>query len=217
MLVDTHANPDAQRDNLAPDVSVYTADNIPGADTKTDFSKMELFVELKFAESSNPFRDPKDPRQPQAGSFRFENDSDVSRLHRGQLCSYEAAHTGSQLRVHTFTLSVCGPSARFIRWDRAGAVVTRSFDYIKEPHILANFFWCYAHLNHSQRGYDTSVSPASPEDLQQIQHVENRLRGENTAHREFHIIMVPDRDHPKVETPFIMSFPPKYTARSPFG
>jgi len=29
--------------------------------------------------------------------------------------------------------------------------------------------------------------------------------------------MVPDRDDPKVETPFIISFPPKYTARSPFG
>ena len=53
VLVDTHANPDAQRDNLAPDVSVYAADNIPEAGTKTDFSKMELFVELKFAESSD--------------------------------------------------------------------------------------------------------------------------------------------------------------------
>jgi hypothetical protein len=29
--------------------------------------------------------------------------------------------------------------------------------------------------------------------------------------------MVPDHDVPKVETPFIISFPPKYTARSPFG
>jgi hypothetical protein len=29
--------------------------------------------------------------------------------------------------------------------------------------------------------------------------------------------MVPDRDDPKVETPFIISFPPKYTTRSPFG
>jgi hypothetical protein len=29
--------------------------------------------------------------------------------------------------------------------------------------------------------------------------------------------MVPNRDDPKVETPFIISFPPKYTAHSPFG
>ena len=197
-----------------PDISVYADDDFPDADTKTDFSKMDLFIELKLAETSDPSRDPKDPLRPQAENFRFKNDSGVSRLNCGQLCSYAAAHAGSQFRVHTFTLSICGRSARFIRWDRAGATVTRSFDYIKNPHILANFFWCYAHLNHSQRGYDTSVSPASSEDLQQIQHVGNRLRGENTAHREFHIIMVPDRDHPKVETPFIISFPPKYTIRT---
>jgi Fungal protein kinase len=214
VLVDTHANPDAHRDNLAPDISVYAADNVPDDNVKTDFSKMELFVELKFAKTSDPFRDPKEPG---AKNFRFENDSEVSQLNRGQLCSYAAAHAGSQFRVHTFTLSICGRSARFIRWDRSGATVTRSFDYIEQPDVLAHFFWRYAHLNHSQRGYDTSVSQASPEDLQQIRHVEQRLRDDNLAHREFRIIMVPDRDVPKVETPFIISFPPKYTARSPFG
>ncbi|KIM72264.1 hypothetical protein PILCRDRAFT_76679 [Piloderma croceum F 1598] len=107
VLVDTHANGDALRDNLAPDISVYAADNVPDADAKTDFSRMELFVELKFAETSDPFRDPKGPRQPQAEDFRFENDSEVSQLNRGQLCSYAAAHAGSQFRVHTFTLSIC--------------------------------------------------------------------------------------------------------------
>jgi hypothetical protein len=121
VLVDTHANPDAQRDNLAPDVPVYAADDVPDADTKTDLSKMELF---KFAETSDAFR------QPQAENFRFENDLDVSQLHPGQLCSYAAAYAGSQFRVHTFTLSICGLSARFIRWDRSGTTVTRSFDYI---------------------------------------------------------------------------------------
>ena len=92
VLVDTHAIPDAQRDNLAPDISIYAADNVPDANTKTDFSKMELFVEFKFAETSDPFRD---PLQPRAENFRFENDSDVSQLNRGQLCSYAAAHTST--------------------------------------------------------------------------------------------------------------------------
>jgi len=135
VLIDPHANPDTQRDNLAPDISVYADSNVPDADAKTDFSKMELFIELKLAETSDPFRDPKDPLQPQAENFRFENYSDVSRFNRGQLCSYAVAHARSQFRVHTFTLSIC---------DRGGATVTRSFDYIKEPHILAHFFWRYA-------------------------------------------------------------------------
>jgi hypothetical protein len=62
VLVDTHANGDVQRDNLAPDISVYAVDNVPDADAKTDFPRMELFVELKFAETSDPFHDPKGSR-----------------------------------------------------------------------------------------------------------------------------------------------------------
>jgi hypothetical protein len=99
VLINTHANGDAQRDNLAPDISIHAVDNVSDADVKTNFSRMELFVELKFAELSDPFREPKD---------RFENDPDFPRLNRGQLCSYTAAHAGSQFRVHTLTLSICG-------------------------------------------------------------------------------------------------------------
>jgi hypothetical protein len=127
VFINTHANGDAERDNLAPDISVYAVDNVPDADVKTDFSRMELFVELKLAETSDPFRDPKDPRRPQSDNFRFENGSEVSQLNRGQLCSYAAAHAGSQFRVHTFTVYICGKSARFIRWDRSGATVHRMF------------------------------------------------------------------------------------------
>jgi hypothetical protein len=140
VLIDTHTNPDTQRDNLVPDISVYADDNVPDAGTNTDFSKMELFIELKLAEASDPFRDPKDPLQPKLKNFRFENDSDDARLVRGQLASYAVAHTGSQFRVHTFTVFIRGQSARFIRWDRDGATVTQGFNYIKQPSILANFF-----------------------------------------------------------------------------
>jgi hypothetical protein len=83
--------------------------------------------------------------------------------------------------------------------------------------MVADFVWRYAHLDLSQRGHDTAVSPASPADFQQIQHVEKSLRDKNPAHREFRVIMILNRDNPEVETPFIISFPPKYTARSPFG
>ena len=58
VLIDTHANPDAQRDNLAPDISLYMADNVLDADTRTDFSGMGLFIKFKFAESSHPPKGP---------------------------------------------------------------------------------------------------------------------------------------------------------------
>ncbi|KAF8234088.1 hypothetical protein L208DRAFT_1394550, partial [Tricholoma matsutake] len=216
-FIDTHANPDTQRDKLAPDISIYPINDQPQGDAKTDFSKMELFVEFKKADTSDPFRDPKDPLHPEAGDFRFENDSDDAQLVRGQLASYAAAHGGCQFRVHIFSVLVCGTYARFIRWDRDGATVTRRFNYIENPHFLADFFRRYDHLDRLQQGHDTSVSSLIPEDFQQIQHFESRLRDDNPAHREFRILMVPDRDEPKVEKRFVVSFPPKYTARSPFG
>jgi hypothetical protein len=92
---------------VTPDISVYADDNVPDADTKTDFSKMELFVELKLVETSDPIRDPKNPLQLQAENFHFENDSDISRLYRGQLCSFAAAHAGSPHLHPIYMRTIC--------------------------------------------------------------------------------------------------------------
>ena len=40
-----------------------------------------------------------------------------------------------------------------------------------------------------------------------------RLQEDHTAHRKFCILIVSDCDNPKIEKKFIISFPPKYTAR----
>ena len=185
----------------------------PNKMLRPDFSRMETLVEVKFTNTSDPCHDPEDPLHLQANDFRFENDSDDARLVRGQLASYAAAHMGCQFRVHAFTVLICGKFARLIRWDRDGATVTRPFDY-NQLQTLADFFWRYTHLDRRQRGYDTSVSSASPGDIQRIQRVENRLRDNNPAHREFCKVLVPDRSDPEVEKPFIISSPPTYTARS---
>ena len=178
---------------------------------------MDLFVEFMISDTSDPFRDPQDPLLPKAGDFRFENDTDNAMLVRGQLASYAAAHAASQFRVHTFCVFVCGTYARFIRWDRGGAIVTQRFNYINHPNFLADFFWRYDHLDRRRQGYDTSVLSMTPEDIQNIQSFDSRLQEENSAHREFRILMVPDRYDPAVEKRFVVSFPPNYTARSPFG
>ena len=98
-FIDTHSNPDTECDKLAPDVGIYPIDDQPQGNTKTDFSKMDLFIEFKIAATSDPFSDPEDPLKPQEGDFHFEKDSDNARLVRGQLASYAAAHEGCQFRV----------------------------------------------------------------------------------------------------------------------
>jgi hypothetical protein len=52
------------------------------------------------SDASDPFRDPEDSLLPQTNDFRFENEFDDARLVRGQLTSYDVAHTGNQFRVH---------------------------------------------------------------------------------------------------------------------
>jgi hypothetical protein len=44
ILMDTHANPDPQRDNLVPDISVHANNNVPATNTKMHLSMMELFI-----------------------------------------------------------------------------------------------------------------------------------------------------------------------------
>jgi hypothetical protein len=115
VFIDTHANPDTQCDHLAPDISVYAHDNLPEDDGKADFFEVEFSVELKLADTSDPFHEPEYPLQSQADDFRCEGDSEDAQLVCGQLASYAAAHMGSQFHAHTFTVLICGQSARLIR------------------------------------------------------------------------------------------------------
>jgi hypothetical protein len=167
---------------------------------------MDLFVEFIIVDTSDPFCDPEDPLDPKAGDFRFEKDSKNARNFRGRLASYAAALAWCQFRVHSFCVLVCGKYARFIRWDRGGATVTRRFNYIEEPHFLAGFFWSYDHLDRRQQGYDTSMIQ---EDIQRTLHLKP-LQDDDPDHREFRKLMVPDRDEYKVEKQFVVSFPPRY-------
>ena len=56
---------------------------------------------------------------------------------------------------------------RSVRWDRAGAIVTKKFDYTRTPQILADFIWRYAHLSREQRGWDPTASALSDDAGQQ--------------------------------------------------
>ncbi|KAF8872107.1 hypothetical protein CPB84DRAFT_1967539 [Gymnopilus junonius] len=213
---DTHANPDGRRDNLATDIAVYDSDDLPEG-TITDFSKMSIFLEFKSRPEGDPFRDPKNYKKPKADNFRFESADDKPTENRGQIGSYAAAIAGSQFRLHLFSVSICRENARLIRWDRAGAVVTQSFNYKKEPELLADFFWRYSHLDLRQKGYDPTCSVALEEDITKMGDYERDLQEANSIHREFRKLLVPDRKEPDKGSQFIISYPPYYESYSPFA
>ncbi|KAK0496634.1 hypothetical protein EDD18DRAFT_1163158 [Armillaria luteobubalina] len=92
-------------------------------------------------------------------SFPFENDSIKGRETRGQISCYAGVTMMVQHRSHLFMILICGRFARFIRWDRSGAIVSKRFDYTKEKTLLFNFYSRFAQLSPSQRGKDPTVSP----------------------------------------------------------
>ena len=82
-------------------------------------------------------------------------------MFRASLVSHASAHFARQHRTALFQLVLVNRWARFIRWDRSGAVVSERFDYIAHPQLLAEFLWRYSHLDEAARGWDRTVTAAS--------------------------------------------------------
>jgi hypothetical protein len=180
---------------------------------------MDTFVEFKEKESADPFEDPKrvDGRPAVCKHPPFERNAIEAKLIRGQLGSYVAALSGSQFRLRVFAVLVFGSFARLMCWDRVGAVVTEKFNYATEPY-LAQFFLEYCSFKPEKRGFDPSVRPLTTKERKTLKNLDcsDDLKIRNPHHREFRMMMIPDRDD-TTEHAFLISYPPRYTYRSPFG
>lgn len=128
------------------------------------FGLVELVVEVKIDASKDPFRDLKEN---ETGSFFAEykgtNSSSNALVVLGQIAAYASQICARQHRVHCFTLSIYGTTARLIRWDRAGAIVSEAFDYQKTK-WLYEFAKRLDGASDYRRGYDTTIEDATPEE-----------------------------------------------------
>ncbi|EIW80902.1 hypothetical protein CONPUDRAFT_153444 [Coniophora puteana RWD-64-598 SS2] len=94
----------------------------------------------------------------------------------GRISQLSAHILAEQHRTSCFIVMIRQRWARIIRWDRAGAVVTRAFDYKATPHLF-EFLWRYKHANAMDRGVDTSHTTATQgEEAAFKEAVENHLR-----------------------------------------
>lgn len=132
-------------------------------DVVTDFSQMEFYIQFMPHVEEDPFCDPPKNSDGARTTFTFEHDSETAKHVRARLTTYAVACMDRQFRNLVFSIGIFGLTARFIRWDRAGAVVSEAFDYTQNPQFLAEFFWRYNHLDACGRGWDPSVS--SPNDV----------------------------------------------------
>ncbi|KAL5480745.1 hypothetical protein ACEPAI_9685 [Sanghuangporus weigelae] len=149
----------------------------------------EIFVVVR--KDHDPFCDHHVHKQCESGSchegfFCFENrkyvkqsDFDAGKQEKrnlGQSVHHAADACSRQHRVFYFSILVIGTRARFFRWDRAGGIVTRAFDYKDHPELLCKFLWRFHHANPVQRGFDPTVTIASKaeEDLF-VKHVKKHI------------------------------------------
>lgn len=148
--------------NIKPDVSVYRCSD---RHAMTDSRLAEMFIEFKWKTSDDPFcathEDDCPDCQPNHRTMSFIRRTDSGKDTLGQITSYAAAHFGAQYRTHIYSVLIVKGTARIIRWDRSGAIVTEAIYYNVSP-ILAEFFRRYSTASPEMRGQDTSVSAPEP-------------------------------------------------------
>ena len=82
----------------------------------------------------------------------------------GQITAYAAVEFGAQFQMHLYSILICRDTARILRWDRSGTIVTEAIKYNELP-FLANFFCCYSVAPPTMHGIDTLVIDPTPSDL----------------------------------------------------
>lgn len=146
-----------------------------------------MHIEIKTSHDADPLCDPNvRPTAGPGGYDTCENPSDTSTLARGHMIVYVAAQMSRQQRLFLFSLGIFGETARFFRWDRAGVVSSRAFNYKEHPELLAEFFHRFSHLTPEQRGRDPTAVLATEEEEKLLREA---LRG------SFHL-------HPGMESVF---------------
>ncbi|KAI0079083.1 hypothetical protein K474DRAFT_1618198 [Panus rudis PR-1116 ss-1] len=84
-----------------------------------------------------------------------------SKAGQERLSDYFSAQFARQHRIFTFAICISGHHVRFLRVDRSGIIVSDVTNYVKNPRILAEFFWRYNYLSSAERGFDPYTVPAS--------------------------------------------------------
>ncbi|KAI0324547.1 hypothetical protein GY45DRAFT_1340712 [Cubamyces sp. BRFM 1775] len=164
-----------------PDITCYAEQHTSTIDVsieeplkaRSDMGLAVTFIEVKSSRSDDHYADPPEDADLEDWSFALgkvlgkgTGGEDKALSDFGQNVAYAIAICARQLRIFCFSVSLSGTSARLIRWDRAGAIVTEAFDLLTNPEHLCDFFWCLAHLTDEQRGFDCTARPATEKEEQ---------------------------------------------------
>ncbi|KAF4577369.1 hypothetical protein EYR36_005357 [Pleurotus pulmonarius] len=113
------------------------------------------------------------PLSPSEREAPYETTHTTSTLIRGELANNAAQIFRQQHRTHLYMVYAFHPFVRFIRWDRAGAIVTQRVNYVEDCTPLVRFFSVFGRLDDPGKGSDITVQPV-PQAL--AEKAEERLR-----------------------------------------
>ncbi|KAI0357826.1 hypothetical protein OH77DRAFT_1398442 [Trametes cingulata] len=171
---DTSKHPDNNGEaKVKPDVICYANVHLDRVKVKkagsehlshADMGFAAFFFEVKRSVGKDFLKDPPEPHSGHWRGHDVVKNASKPNEDLGQNFAYAAEIFARQFRLHIFSVSVSGASARLARWDRAGVIMSRAFSLRTEPEILCEFLWRFSHMTETQRGLDLTVEPASEED-----------------------------------------------------
>lgn len=160
-----HADPDSKAGSkVKPDVGVHKTDDA----SVTIATPTRLGSALAPAELKNWFLELFNDLAKKLG-VSFEIDTKDARDARGQLATYAVEYCARQHRTHLFLVYIYFPHARFIRFDRCGALVSKKIDLSEDCTPLIRFYSRFSKMTDAQRGYDPTVMLASDEETKLAQ------------------------------------------------
>ncbi|TFY74215.1 hypothetical protein EWM64_g9795, partial [Hericium alpestre] len=126
-------------------------------DFRMCFPILEMPIERKpDGADQDPFTDGTSTK-PGEETPAFQNNAVKGKRNRGQMIKYTTAQFSAQFRAFSFSIVLFPDAYRLVRWDRAGAVVTKRTSLESDGQYLAEFLWRFDHLTPQQRGWDTTV------------------------------------------------------------
>ena len=157
-FVDTSSKADKKSNNKSkPDLSVYTTSEGKNNITVLSWPDLEMFIEWKDDAHLDAFRSSfLNALQP------MDSNSVKGTETRGQIYSYAAQVLDSQQRRSLFSVGICGDWVRFYYFDASCVVVTEPISFRDHPEVVVEFFVRYGSMTAAERGYDTTVVPATP-------------------------------------------------------
>ncbi|KAL4242394.1 hypothetical protein ABKN59_011895 [Abortiporus biennis] len=98
----------------------------------------------------------------------LEKPSENAQKSLGQIVSYASSQLARQHRHFLFSIWIFNTYARIIRWDRAGAIVTKPIYYRDDPAHFVDLFQRFDQMDDKQLGLDTSVTLATDDEEKKL-------------------------------------------------